>query len=482
MRGQGLDFDDFREYTPGDDPRFIDWKVTARMNSPFVRRFREEREQAVILAVDVSGSMHYASSAARASKLDYAAEVAAVLAFSAAQSGDKCGLLIYGNSHSHYIPPAKGIKQTLRIVREIVASKNDGADQSIADVARQLVPFPKGSHGHHAQRLLSEHNKAALGQLNFKHDFVPIRIADPMELHLPDAGRVILKDPETGKSMFLNLARQDVREAHANVVHLHREKWTQDFRRLGIDFLDLQTTDNFCRPSRPSSPGGPPLRQNPSASHASTSHLPDSPHGHSGTAGLPHADGNAVPGRLPSSGLLGYVGHLDHARLHPAGRRHSRHRAHPQEGAHPRRATQPGGVRHPGHHDVRKPTLRQARRRDSTPCSLRKYLVGETKDPALYETQQEFNRRADALTALPSELQGPTRDLLDRMASLKYEPDTPENDSLVNELADDTVQLINDIEADAHRTKEETDLVVKKPSPTPTALAHHDGTLPIRTT
>ena len=203
FRGQGLDFDDFREYMPGDDPRFIDWKVTARMNSPFVRRFREEREQAVILAVDVSGSMHYASSAARVSKLDYAAEVAAVLAYSAAQSGDKCGLLIYGNSHSHYISDFWG-----------------------------------------------ENNKAALGQLNFKHDFIPIRIADPMELHLPDAGRVILKDPETGKSMFLNLSRQDVRETHANVVHLHREKWTQDFRRLGIDFLDLQTTDNFMPPLR----------------------------------------------------------------------------------------------------------------------------------------------------------------------------------------------------------------------------------------
>ena len=225
FRGQGLDFDDFREYMPGDDPRFIDWKVTARMNSPFVRRFREEREQAVILAVDVSGSMHYASSAARVSKLDYAAEVAAVLAYSAAQSGDKCGLLIYGNSHSHYIPPAKGVKQTLRIVREIVASIR------ISD-------------------FWGENNKAALGQLNFKHDFIPIRIADPMELHLPDAGRVILKDPETGKSMFLNLSRQDVRETHANVVHLHREKWTQDFRRLGIDFLDLQTTDNFMPPLR----------------------------------------------------------------------------------------------------------------------------------------------------------------------------------------------------------------------------------------
>ena len=96
--------------------------------------------------------MHYASSAARVSKLDYAAEVAAVLAYSAAQSGDKCGILIYGNSHSHYIPRPKGVKQTLRIVREIVASKNDGADQNISDVARQLVLSQKKSgHGHHDQ-------------------------------------------------------------------------------------------------------------------------------------------------------------------------------------------------------------------------------------------------------------------------------------------------------------------------------------------
>ena len=250
FRGQGLDFDDFREYMPGDDPRFIDWKVTARMRSPYVRRFREEREQAVILAVDVSGSMHYASSASpRASKLDYAAEIAAVLAFSAAQSGDKCGLLIYGGRQSRYIPPAKGMKQTLRIVREIVASENDGADQGISEVAQQLVLSQKKA----AMVIMisdfwGEHNKAALGQLNFKHDFIPIRIADPMELHLPDAGRVILKDPETGKNMFLNLSRQDVRDAHANSVHLHREKWTQDFRRLGIDFLDLRTTDNFMPP------------------------------------------------------------------------------------------------------------------------------------------------------------------------------------------------------------------------------------------
>ena len=134
------------------------------------------------------------------------------------------------------------MKQTLRIVREIVASENDGADQGISEVAQQLVLSQKKA----AMVIMisdfwGEHNKAALGQLNFKHDFIPIRIADPMELHLPDAGRVILKDPETGKNMFLNLSRQDVRD-------LHREKWTQDFRRLGIDFLDLRTTDNFMPP------------------------------------------------------------------------------------------------------------------------------------------------------------------------------------------------------------------------------------------
>ena len=108
------------------------------------------------------------------------------------------------------------------------------------------------------------------------------------------------------------------------------------------------------------------------------------------------------------------------------------------------------------------PSLRQAAVDFS--LILRKFLVGETKDPALYETQQEFNRRADALRALSTELQGPTRALLDRMAVLKYEPDTPENDSMVNELADRTVQLINDIDAASRTTQEETDLIVKKPS------------------
>lgn len=106
FRGQGLDFDDFREYLAGDEPRFIDWKVTARMSTPYVRKFREDREISLVLAVDTSASMRYGSQ--NQSKLEYAAELAAVLAFSAQSTGDKCGLLLFGKEPYLFLPPAKG--------------------------------------------------------------------------------------------------------------------------------------------------------------------------------------------------------------------------------------------------------------------------------------------------------------------------------------------------------------------------------------
>lgn len=246
FRGQGLDFDDFREYLAGDEPRFIDWKVTARMNQPYVRRFHEEREQALIIAVDVSGSMHYASAYAKSSKLDYAAELAAVLAFSAAQNGDKCGLLLFGGDRIRYIPPAKGMKQVLRIIREIITCPNLATDANIGVVARQLITSQKKSA---MVVMLSdfwcEPNKSSLGQINFKHDFIPIRIVDPAELNLPEVGRVCLKDPETEETLLVNLSNTGIELIHNQVVEKHRAIWSKDFLQLGIDFLDLQTTDNF---------------------------------------------------------------------------------------------------------------------------------------------------------------------------------------------------------------------------------------------
>jgi len=130
FKGQGLDFEDYREYTHGDETRFIDWKVTARMNVPHVRTFREERELSVLLAVDISGSGMYASG--RLSKKQKAARIAAVLAFCAKYNGDKVGLLLFTDRTELYLPPAKGTKHVLRIIREILRFEPEGKGTSIA--------------------------------------------------------------------------------------------------------------------------------------------------------------------------------------------------------------------------------------------------------------------------------------------------------------------------------------------------------------
>jgi uncharacterized protein (DUF58 family) len=246
VRGQGLDFDDFREYLPGDDPRFIDWKVTARMGSPFVRRFREEREQALILAVDVSASMNYASQGAIASKLETAAEVAAVLAFSAAQSGDKFGLLLMGRGERFYLPPAKGFKQALRIVREIISSQSGGPDEPLSAFADSLLRVQKKSA---MVVLISDFliptDRPALGKINFKHELIPIRISDPMEQRIPDVGRLIARDPESGELYSFNFDDAQLRAEHEQAVRIHRNEWVKDFQQLGIDYLDITNVEPF---------------------------------------------------------------------------------------------------------------------------------------------------------------------------------------------------------------------------------------------
>lgn len=249
LRGQGLDFDDFREYLSGDEPRFIDWKVTARMGTPYVRRFKEEREQALILLVDASASMRYASAGSTRSKIDYAAEIAAVLAFSAASSGDKCGLLVTGQARRLYLPPQKGVRQTLRIIREIVGSEPGGRDDSLSDTADHLLRTQKKQA---MVMFISDFqmppDRVALGKLAFKHELIPVRLQDPQEAALPDAGRVIIRDPETGRPMYFNLSKPDVRAAHEHAVANHRAAWKKEFTRLGLDFLDLNTREPFITP------------------------------------------------------------------------------------------------------------------------------------------------------------------------------------------------------------------------------------------
>lgn len=251
FRGQGLDFDDFREYIPGDDPRFIDWKVTARTGVPYVRTFHEEREQVLLLAVDTSGSMTYASRSVADTKREYAARIAAVLAHSAALNSDKVGLLLFGTQPHFYLPPAKGMKQCQRIVREILSAPAGGKDDTMDDIANEILRTQRK----HAMVFLmsdffNEADKRAAGKLNFKHELVPVRINDPLELSLPDAGRVYLRDPESGNLLEADLGNRAVREAHAQAVQAQRVKWKNVFNQLGVDMLDLTTTQDFIPPLR----------------------------------------------------------------------------------------------------------------------------------------------------------------------------------------------------------------------------------------
>lgn len=247
FRGQGLEFDDFREYQPGDDPRFIDWKVTARTGSPYVRRFHEEREQVLLLAVDTSASMRYASSKSNYSKLEYVALISAVLAYSAARNGDNVGLLLYGCHPHFYLPPAKGMKQCLRIIREIISVENSGQDVSIEEVAAEILRTQrKRTMCFLISDFMMSADKQAIGKLNFRHELIPLRVADAMELELPqDAGTVCIQDPESGMPYHVNLSSPAVRKAYTRAMLAHRTEWEGIFTQLGIDMRDLRTDADF---------------------------------------------------------------------------------------------------------------------------------------------------------------------------------------------------------------------------------------------
>lgn len=240
FRGQGLDFDDFREYQHGDEVRFIDWNVTARMNTPFVRKFREERELSVILAVDVSGSADYGSVAL--SKREVAAETAAVLGFSALNNGDKVGLLLFAGEPLLFIPPEKGSRHLLRMIREILAAKPADPGTSIEGVCDFLIrTLRRKSLVFLISDFFSDPLDKPLGKLARKHETVALRVTDPLESKLPKAGKVIMIDPETGFETLVNTDNPNLRMAYQKLMGRQHEGAASVFRKHGIDSAELAT-------------------------------------------------------------------------------------------------------------------------------------------------------------------------------------------------------------------------------------------------
>jgi uncharacterized protein (DUF58 family) len=240
FRGQGLDFDDFRQYQHGDEVRFIDWNVTARMNEPFVRKFREERELSVIMAVDVSGSADFGSR--HLSKRELSAEIAAVLGFSALHNGDKVGLLVFAGEPVMFIPPAKGSRHLLRMIREILMAKPQKPGTSISGACDFLIRSLKRKSlvfmisDFHADSL-----DKPLGKLARKHEMVALRVNDPLEEELPKAGKVVMVDPETGFETLVNTNNSNLRMGYKRLMKRQAEGAASVFRKHGIDSTTLST-------------------------------------------------------------------------------------------------------------------------------------------------------------------------------------------------------------------------------------------------
>jgi uncharacterized protein (DUF58 family) len=240
FRGQGLDFDDFRQYQHGDEVRFIDWNVTARMNEPYVRKFREEREISVIMAVDVSGSADFGSK--HLSKRELSAEIAAILGFSALQNGDKVGLLIFAAEPVLFIPPEKGSRHLLRMIREILMAKPKRQGTSISAACDFLVKSLKRKA---LVFMISDFHSdpldRPLGKLARKHETVALTVNDPLEEDLPKAGKVVLVDPESGFETLVNTSNPNLRMAYKKLMKRQAEGVASVFKKHGIDAATLVT-------------------------------------------------------------------------------------------------------------------------------------------------------------------------------------------------------------------------------------------------
>jgi uncharacterized protein (DUF58 family) len=250
FRGAGMDFDEVREYVPGDDVRAIDWSVTARAGRPFVKLFRQERELAIILAIDVSASGDFGSS--DQTKRELAAELACVLALAALRSRDKVGLLLFSDHVERFIPARSGRGHVLRLVQEVLSATPEGRG---TDVAEALDYLNRVTHRRSAVVLVSDYHvyrpeaiselERALHETGRRHDLLSLWLTDPNETELPNVGRVTLEDAESGELLVLDTTRRKVREAYKNSVLRHRTAVRQLLHAAQVQNLSLSTTQDY---------------------------------------------------------------------------------------------------------------------------------------------------------------------------------------------------------------------------------------------
>ncbi|UJR80220.1 DUF58 domain-containing protein [Sandaracinus amylolyticus] len=240
FKGRGMAFSEVRQYQPGDDVRFIDWNVSARMNEVYVKVFSEEREMTVMLLVDLSESERFGSVARP--KVETVAEVAALLAFSAIKNNDRVGLILFTDRVERYVPPKKGKGHVMRVVTEILNAKpkGKGTDLRVAlDLLggvqrRRAVAFLVSD-------LIAKDWERSLRIASARHDLIPVQVVDPREEELPDVGWALIEDLESGELLEIDTSDPGVRRAYASRVAKERAIREQLFGRLGVDHVTVRT-------------------------------------------------------------------------------------------------------------------------------------------------------------------------------------------------------------------------------------------------
>ena len=247
FKGRGVIFSEVREYQPGDDIRDIDWNVTARHNKPYVKVYEEERELTMMLLVDVSGSSDFGAYGDK--KKEIIAEIAATLAFSSIQNNDKVGLIFFSDKIEKFIPPQKGRKQILLIIREILDLKPSSRGTNI-DVALQFMTnaMKKRCSAFLISDFIDNHDfRSSMSISNKKHDLAAIQVFDRRDAKMPDVGFIRLKDMETGEARWIDTSSKRVRKAYEKAWYERQQKLSMTVNRCGVDMVSLSTDEDFVK-------------------------------------------------------------------------------------------------------------------------------------------------------------------------------------------------------------------------------------------
>ncbi len=240
FKGRGMEFDEVREYLPGDEIRFIDWNVTARMGSPYVKKFVEERELTVMLLLDMSASCRFGT--VKHLKSQLAAEICSLLAFSAINNNDKVGFMAFTDRIEKFVPPRKGLRHVLRVVREALYHKAEGSGTDITSAVEYLSRVTKRRS---VTFIISDFYapgfKKALSIANKRHDIVAITITDPKEIELPNAGIIEFDDAESGETFLVDTSDRALREEYKKNSLKRLEERKKIFNSINVDSIDIRT-------------------------------------------------------------------------------------------------------------------------------------------------------------------------------------------------------------------------------------------------